>query len=319
MIVIVSQAQEHLRFMDIPLDGTLENFCNKLISEKGLSASKMTEDEEYFDMEARKLVGTFYGIKNCDIYVRKHGRLNDVSSVVVWNTQCTLSKDEARRVIVLFDETYGEHEAVDSRSSSWYTWKTTSGEVEIYKNDKSFRICFQDYTELDIRNVILEENQRERDRQTIKEICGIPFGSSYEKAKEVLMNKYGTPSIFSDKTKISYENMSYAGISFDNIIFLFQSDGYKSYLNGCVFILEATSLTKAKEKRELLYEKLRWKYDMKEGIDDDGIKYYYGGYSPVPFDGFGFAIDIIKYNNRPSIPCAARLMYGRYNYVKEEF
>ena len=106
MIVIVSQAQEHLRFMDIPLDGTFENFCNKLISEKGLSASKMTEDEEYFDMEARKLVGTFYGIKNCDIYVRKHDRLNDVSSVVVWNTQCTLSKDEARRVIVLFDVLY---------------------------------------------------------------------------------------------------------------------------------------------------------------------------------------------------------------------
>lgn len=319
LIAIVGHAQEHLRFMDIPLDGTLDNFCNKLIGEKGLSASKMIKDEQYYDMAERRLTGTFYGIKNCNFDVRQHERLDYVSSVMVWNDQSALSEDETKRIITLFDEKYGEHETVDSRSSSWYTWRTTSGEVEIYKPDKGFTVWFQDYTELNILNVISEEKQRERERQTIKEICGIPFGSSYEKVKEVLYNKYGTPSIFSDKTKISYENKSYAGISFDNIIFLFQSDGYKSYLNGCVFILEATSLAKAKEKRELLYEKLRWKYNMKEDVDDDGIKYYYGGYSPIPYDGFGFAIDIIKYNNRSSIPYAARLMYGRYNYVKEEF
>ena len=43
---------------------------------------------------------------------------------------------------------------------------------------------------------------------------------------------------------------------FDSIIFLFQSDGYKSYMNGCVFILEATSLRQAKEKQEMLYRTL---------------------------------------------------------------
>lgn len=90
-------------------------------------------------------------------------------------------------------------------------------------------------------------------------------------------------------------------------------------MNGCVFILEAKSLSDAKEKRDLLYRKLRWKYDIKEGTDDDGVKYYYGGHSPIPFDGYGFCIDIIKYDNRQSIPYAARLSYGRYNYVKEEF
>ena len=78
-------------------------------------------------------------------------------------------------------------------------------------------------------------------------------------------------------------------------------------------------MSDAKDKRERLYNKLSWKYDMEEGVDDDGNKYYYGGHSPVPFDSFGFSIDIIKYDNRTSIPYAARLMYGRYNYVKEEF
>ena len=58
---------------------------------------------------------------------------------------------------------------------------------------------------------------------------------------------------------------------------------------------------------------------MKNDVDDNGNKYYYGGNSPVSFWDFGFHIDIIKYDNRSSIPYAARLMYGRYNYVKEEF
>lgn len=118
---------------------------------------------------------------------------------------------------------------------------------------------------------------------------------------------------------ICYRNVNYAGIMFDDIIFLFQSDGYKSYMNGCAFILKATSMHQAKEKQEILYNKLRYKYDMKEGEDDNGNKYYYGGYSPVPLDGFGFSIDIIKYEKNPNVPYAARLMYGRYNYVKEEF
>jgi hypothetical protein len=90
-------------------------------------------------------------------------------------------------------------------------------------------------------------------------------------------------------------------------------------LNGCVFILEATSLSDAKDKRDRLYKKLSWKYDMKDGTDDAGIKYYFGGNSPVSFWDFGFSIDIIKYDNKSIIPFAARLMYGRYNYVKEEF
>ena len=43
------------------------------------------------------------------------------------------------------------------------------------------------------------------------------------------------------KTKIYYRNENYAGILFDRIIFLFQSDGYKSYMNGCVFMAQPTN------------------------------------------------------------------------------
>ena len=319
LATIACQAQEHLRFMEIPLDGNLDSFCNKLIKDKGLVAGIMTDDEQYMGMETKKLAGDFYGIKDCTYYVRRHERLNNVSSVFIVDTLFAMSKVDESRLVSLLDKNYGNHEKDSTRYSIWYMWKTTSGDVELAVHKEGFRMFYTDYTENDIRKQIREESDREWERQTVKEICGIPFGSSYEKAEEVLENKYGKKSFLSDKTKIYYMNETYAGIMFDNIIFLFQSDGYKSYMNGCVFILEANSLRQAKEKQEMLYKTLRNKYDMEEGEDDNGNKFYYGGHSPVPFDGFGFSIEIIKYNNRPSVPYAARLMYGRYNYVKEEF
>lgn len=305
--------------MDIPFDSPLNAFYDKLVSTKGLIAAKMTDGEQYSSMETKKLTGDFYGIKNCTFYVRKHERLNNASSVIVEDTLSALGENDAKRIISFHDKWFGTHKTDSTRWSIWYTWKTAGGEVELSLRDNGFKAFYTDTTELAVRKAISEEFARERDRQTVKEICGIPFGSSYEKSKEILENKYGTSSFLSDKTRIVYDNKSYADIYFDTIMFLFQSDGYRSYLNGCVFILEATSLSDAKDKRERLYKKLSWKYDIKEGVDDNGNKYYYGGNSPVSFWDFGFHIDIIKYDNRPSIPYAARLMYGRYNYVKEEF
>ena len=319
VLAIIGHAQGHLCFMDIPLDSPLDSFSDKLVSTKGLVAATMTDGEQYSGMETKKLTGDFYDIKKCTFYVRRHERLNNVSSVVVEDTLSSISKGDANRIISLHDKKYGSHKKDSTKWSVWYTWKTESGEVEFCLHDKGFKAFYTDTTELAVRKVISEEYERARERQTVREICGIPFGSSYEKAAEVLENKYGTSSFLSDKTRIVYDNKDYAGISFDKIIFLFQSDGYRSYLNGCVFILEATSLSDAKDKRDRLYKKLSWKYDMKDGTDDAGIKYYFGGNSPVSSWDFGFSIDIIKYDNRSSIPYAARLMYGRYNYVKEEF
>ncbi len=271
-------------------------------------------------METNKLIGDFYGMKNCSFYVRKHERLDNASSVIVRDTLTTLNEVDKNKIISIHDKQYGKHEKDSSAYSLWYTWKTVNGEVELRISHKiGFDVYYTDTTELAVRKAIREEYEKEWERQTVREISGIPFGSSYEKTEEILQNKYGISSFLSDKTRIVYDNKSYAGIFFDTIMFLFQSDGYRSYLNGCVFIMEATSLSDANNKRERLYKKLSLKYDMKEGVDDNGNKYYYGGHSPIPFDGFGFCIDIIKYDNRPSIPYAARLMYGRYNYVKEEF
>lgn len=315
---IIGHAQDHLRFMDIPLDCSIDTYCSKLITNKGLVEAKMSEYDNKNGYQTKKLIGDFYGIKHCSFYVRKHDRLNNVSSVEV-NSSDSLSKDDANKIISLHDKMYGEHKKDSTYWSVRYTWKNQSGGIVFDLNKWEFEALYIDTTEIAVRKAILEEYEKERERQTVREICGIPFGSSYDKTEEILQNKYGTSSFLSDKTQIIYDNKNYAGIFFDKIMFLFQSDGYRSYLNGCVFILEATSLSDAKDKRERLYKKLRLKYDMEEGVDNDDNKYYYGGHSPVPGDGVGFIIDIIKYENRPGIPYAARLMYGRYNYVKEEF
>lgn len=319
LTTLACNAQEHLTFMGIPLDCPIDTFCSKLISTKGLVEAEMEDFLQRPNMQTKKLTGDFYGLKDCFFYIRKHERLKNVSSVEVDFPHLeSISKEDADRIISLHDKEYGSHK-IDSAWGVWCTWEPTKGKVILDLSGAYFNAVYTDTTELFIEKVIQEEKERKIERQTTKEICGIPFGSSYEKTKEVLENKYGASSYLSDKTQIVYDNKNYAGISFDQILFLFQSDGYKSYLNGCVFILEASSLNDAKDKQERLYRKLNVKYDMKDGVDKDGNKYYYGGYSPIGSWDSGFIIDIIKYDNRSRIPYSARLMYGRYNYVKEEF
>lgn len=160
--------------------------------------------------------------------------------------------------------------------------------------------------------------------QIVTEICGVKFGTSYETANEMLENKYGRPEYdyTHSKQTITFKHKSYAGINFDTIHFLFQSDGYRTYMNGCVFILDANTAEEAKEKRELLYKRLSEKYYMEDRTDENGFKYYIGGISPVDVNDAAFVINIIKYNKELAKlynPYAARLMYGTYDYVKEEF
>ena len=72
----------------------------------------------------------------------------------------------------------------------------------------------------------------------------------------------------------------------------------------------------------MLRKKLSEKYLLLDETDENGNLYYIGGYSPIPNDGAGFSIDILKYDSwtaKQFYPYAARLMYGRYNFVKEEF
>lgn len=176
----------------------------------------------------------------------------------------------------------------------------------------------------------MEDYQRE---QQVKTIGGVPFGVSREKALEMLRMKFGEPMYDPDRTTISFKNIKYAGRDFDNVHFLFQSDGITTYLNSCIFILSAKTQKDAAAQVEKVRSFLSDKYflfDMKD--EQTGFQIYSGGVSPM-WDGHWYTLDddmfgaihtdVIEYNadlvevygNRYGV----RLIYGPYNYVKEEF
>lgn len=83
------------------------------------------------------------------------------------------------------------------------------------------------------------------------------------------------------KNAIIFENIKYAGYDFDYVDFSFQSDGVNTYMNSCVFIIYATSLTDAIEKEKMLANVVLRKYNMEEYKDNNGNPMHAGGYSPL--------------------------------------
>lgn len=158
---------------------------------------------------------------------------------------------------------------------------------------------------------------------TCTEVCGVRFGSQYETAKEVLRNKYGSPSILdTDENKICYKFKSYGGIFFSYIIFYFQRSENNSYMNKCVMGIDCRTAQEAKEKRDYIFSKVREKYgSWDENIDENGFKYYESGISPLGGGiGSGFCVDVVKYDKPyDGYKYFARIIYGPYSYVTEDF
>lgn len=147
-------------------------------------------------------------------------------------------------------------------------------------------------------------------------IAGVSFGASYESAKASLSNKWGKPSRF-DNNSITFDYISYANHSFDRVHFYFQRDNYgKSYMNRCIFIKEAKDRDDAVNMMNHLATILSEKYNIYQWGQDDEDFYYYGGDSPLGDNNYLFLIDYLKYD---SGGYAARIDYGPFEYVKEEF
>lgn len=331
LATVICQAQKHLQFMDIPIEGSVEQFANKLANEKGFVIEPQNDyADDNFNMETKMLSGNFEMFNDCMVVVRRIEGASETSSVIVFIDSLKCLNGEFDEFTNLYDKKYGKH------TGFWGSdkWESDGGRIVAGNREGIFYVVFMDKPEINIRDVFSEKIIKRtqdsivsyimdiKEKQTVKEICGVPFGSSYEKTREMLENKYGYPEYYPDRTVITYKNKTYAGYVFDSIHFLFQSDGVHSYLNGCVFIKDAKSLSEAKKNQETLFKELSKKYVVRDGTDSNGNKFYYGGYSPTPDDGFGFSIEILKYDRdlaRIYTPYAARLMYGRYNYVKEEF
>ncbi len=350
MLTTICQAQTgHLKFMGISIDGDLNTFVNKLVLEKGFKITPLNEGEEYVSLETIKLIGDYGDFRNAKVFVNRHRQLANVSSVYVEFDATTTNKGLLQKEIERYDHELGKNEKETMISITTYKWETDEGNVEVFDSGDLLRILFIDYpqryivkkTPVAFSNApelitpkpeatedshVFEEEfgkfiEETKEKQTVREICSIPFGSSYQKAERILANKYGVPES-KDVNRITYKNKSYGGISFNHIHFLFQSDGTNSYFNGCSFIIDAKSLAEANKHLERLHDTLSDKYMMASDVDSNENKVYFGGYPPTAEEKLAFLISIIKYDKDIAkfiCPYSVRLMYGPFNYVKEDF
>ena len=135
-----------------------------------------------------------------------------------------------------------------------------------------------------------------------------------------------------------YNNVKYGGMDFDSVYFLFQSDGYTSFFNTCIFIKDAKNKSRANEIMESYKRLLSKKYEpLSEDTDNLGFKNFSGGISPFWngnwYDFFSMLsdgiyltavhTDVIKYSENLvrdfGNKYGVRIVYGPYQYVKEEF
>ena len=171
-------------------------------------------------------------------------------------------------------------------------------------------------------------------KEQIKGVGGILFGISKEQALPILRNKYGREEDhLSDNKDIVFKNIKYAGVDFNSVHFLFQSDGINSYFNTCIFVLNAKTKKEVVDKQKEMRNILSKKYNLSSFKDDNGFDLYAGGISPL-WDGSwksfiegkytaAVRIDIINYTEElarsSGIKYSVRIIYGPFNYVKEEF
>lgn len=78
---MAQNANEHFKFMGIPINGTLESFSQKLVA-KGMKRQQGWDNTGAFS-------GTFAGERNCEVYVNRIPSRNIVYKVVV----CLPSRD----------------------------------------------------------------------------------------------------------------------------------------------------------------------------------------------------------------------------------
>lgn len=153
----------------------------------------------------------------------------------------------------------------------------------------------------------------------VSEICGVYFGASYEQAKRILSTKFGEP-FTADTNKLQFNYKQYGGFNFSSIIFVFQRDGAASYLNACIMGSDCKTKEEAQRQCYQYYLRLSSKYNLESFTTNDGETAYSGGIAPRG-DGDAICIDYVKYDT----PTAsgnwyfARIYYGPFQYVKEDF
>ena len=177
---MAQNANEHLKFMGIPINRTLESFTQKLVAKK-IKSIQASEGIGVFN-------GTFAGKMNCNIFVATVPNRNIVSKVVVFlpprETWAWLESDynEFKQMLTSkygepfqHSETFkaGSYTSSDALKMSslrggkcqYYTgWKLNEGAIEVEMISIEFPSgCFVRISYFDAINSKLEETSKQDD------------------------------------------------------------------------------------------------------------------------------------------------------------
>lgn len=151
-------------------------------------------------------------------------------------------------------------------------------------------------------------------------VAGIEFGkTSYEEAAPKLIKKFGEPSYKKLNHTFTFKDVSYAGLTFDNIFFFFENTAESNVLYQCGMYAEFDTEEDAAEFREKIVKKLGNKYKIKTNNNPDSklkIKEYLVGTSPTDPSEPYITISTCKYN---SGVCVTGIVYGPFEYNDETF
>ena len=178
--VMAQNTNEHLKFMGIPINGTLESFSQKLVAKK-IKSIQAAEGIGLFN-------GTFAGKMNCNIYVATVPNRNIVSKVVVIlpprETWAWLESDynEFKQMLTSkygepfqLSETfkagpfttsdYSKMSSLREGKCEYYTvWKLNEGAIELeIISIESPSSCFVRISYFDAINSKLEESSKQDD------------------------------------------------------------------------------------------------------------------------------------------------------------
>lgn len=209
-------------------------------------------------------------------------------------------------------------------SSDLYSQESYKEALSRYKN-----ASLLEKTQMDTEYKDLEAKYK---MDQVKSACGVNFGDTKKNVKSQLNKRYGTSIETNNNLLLAYNDISYGGLTFDMVIFKFQSDGKKDFLSSCIFVKGAKTDLHAKNIIKRYYDVLNKSYNLiDEYTDDNGFTGYMCGVSPL-WDGHWHTLENIKDVGSAIITdiieCPdgidnykyyVRIIYGSFDYVNEKF
>lgn len=169
---LIASAQ-HMKFMGIPLDGTIANFTTKLQA-KGIS---IHPNNNKVDSGCRWFQGYFFG-KSADIYI-----YYDASTKIVYRGKAVIEDTDYERLKNLYDdisssiddkylgqhkeETYKGYPSINYQIDLQTSADYYEGNIDLYFTDNGFTYYKTYYLHVDYYD---ETNQRKHDRSINNDI-----------------------------------------------------------------------------------------------------------------------------------------------------